>query len=298
MRNTRFPDRFVKTFAPQSKYLEGVSHQEQNRIPQTSLNFTCAAQDTCRTIQVNTGAHHQHSNIGPRLDKTKCHICCTCFVRIRNCCTQSLWELSKTIAIGGAVVRVSTMLHLLLPAGLLLVLLLYLLNTGGRWEQNTNYHSRWKSGCILAKVQGLHTSLVFFTLNFFDDENAFEKGTTASHPLDPLFLFSVISTTFSQGKFLQTYSFFVIYQIVRNGIRDPVNRLWDLYKRHNRGGLLRIRAFNIELVGIILNTSRAFSSLKVYIGDFKMLKEVFNNPDAQGRAIPQIHEVRYCVLCM
>ena len=85
---------------------------------------------------------------------------------------------------------------------------------------------------------------------------------------------------------------------VRNGIRDPVNRLWDLYKRHNRGGLLRIRAFNIELVGIILNTSRAFSSLKVYIGDFKMLKEVFNNPDAQARAIPQIHEVRYCVLCM
>ena len=32
-------------------------------------------------------------------------------------------------------------------------------------------------------------------------------------------------------------------------------------------------------------------SLKVYIGDFKTLKEVFNHPDVQGRANPQIHEV-------
>ena len=31
--------------------------------------------------------------------------------------------------------------------------------------------------------------------------------------------------------------------------------------------------------------------LKVYIGDFKILKEVFNHPDVQGRANPQIHEV-------
>ena len=35
----------------------------------------------------------------------------------------------------------------------------------------------------------------------------------------------------------------------RNGIIDPVNRLWDLYKRHNKGGLLRIKAFTLELVG-------------------------------------------------
>ena len=35
----------------------------------------------------------------------------------------------------------------------------------------------------------------------------------------------------------------------RNGIKDPVNRLWDLYKRHNRGGLLRIKAFTLEVVG-------------------------------------------------
>ena len=31
--------------------------------------------------------------------------------------------------------------------------------------------------------------------------------------------------------------------------------------------------------------------MKVYIGDFKMLKEVFNHPDVQGSANPQIHEV-------
>ena len=37
--------------------------------------------------------------------------------------------------------------------------------------------------------------------------------------------------------------------MVRNGIKDPVSRLWDLYKQHSRGGLLRIRAFNLELVG-------------------------------------------------
>ena len=29
----------------------------------------------------------------------------------------------------------------------------------------------------------------------------------------------------------------------------------------------------------------------MYIGDFKILKEVFNHPDVQGRANPQIHEV-------
>lgn len=61
-----------------------------------------------------------------------------------------------------------------------------------------------------------------------------------------------------------------------NGTKDPVNRLWDLYKQHSKGGLLRIRAFNLELV---------------HVGDFKLLKEIFNHPDVQGRVNPQIREL-------
>ena len=83
----------------------------------------------------------------------------------------------------------------------------------------------------------------------------------------------------------------------RNGIKDPVNRLWDLYKRHSRGGLLRIKAFTLEVVGA-KNCLVNMQSLKVYIGDFKTLKEVFNHPDVQGRANPQIHEVNRVITPM
>ena len=64
--------------------------------------------------------------------------------------------------------------------------------------------------------------------------------------------------------------------IANKGTADPVNRLWSLYKKHNKSGLLRIRVLNLELV---------------YIGDLKTLKEVYNHPDVQGRLLPQMFEI-------
>merc|ERR1719431_848889 len=61
-----------------------------------------------------------------------------------------------------------------------------------------------------------------------------------------------------------------------NGLADPVNRIWELYKAHSRKGLLYIRMFNFPMV---------------YIGDFATLKQVFNHPDAQGRSLPRMREV-------
>ena len=194
------------------------------------------------------------------------------------------------------------MLHLLVPAFLLLGLLVYLLKADARW------------GLLNEPLFGPLITM----LAFESDDSLMMMGVLLKrHQLLPspgptipllghfhylltgwVFIFQPDSWVVWEAPNLQDNDDLLLNCTFRNGIKDPVNRLWDLYKRHNRGGLLRIRAFNIELVGIILNTSRAFSSLKVYIGDFKMLKEVFNNPDAQGRAIPQIHEVRYCVLCM
>ena len=64
--------------------------------------------------------------------------------------------------------------------------------------------------------------------------------------------------------------------VFRGGAKDPVNRLWELYKQHSKDGLLWIRSLNLEVL---------------YIGDFKTLKTVFNHPDVQGRTIPQTVQV-------
>ena len=123
------------------------------------------------------------SNICARLDKTKCHICCW-FFRIRNCCTQCLWEWSKTIDRCCEKRIVNKLLQVL-------------------WELSENAPpacSCLPSPCS-PSLPAQHWCKV--GKSQANDGNSFAKGTASSLPLDPLFLFSVISTTFSQGKFSQ-----------------------------------------------------------------------------------------------
>ena len=109
------------------------------------------------------------SNICARLDKTKCHICCW-FFRIRNCCTQCLWELSKTIDRCCEKRIVNKLLQVL-------------------WELSENAPpacSCLPSPCS-PSLPAQHWCKV--GKSQADDGNSFAKGTASSPPLDPLFLF-------------------------------------------------------------------------------------------------------------
>lgn len=56
--------------------------------------------------------------------------------------------------------------------------------------------------------------------------------------------------------------------LTREGRVDPVNTLWNIYKEHSKAGILWVRAFNIDTV---------------YVGDFDIVKKIFNDPDVQDR---------------
>merc|ERR1711936_328007 len=58
--------------------------------------------------------------------------------------------------------------------------------------------------------------------------------------------------------------------MTEEGKRDPVMFLWNLYKKHQRNGMMHLRSFNLDLV---------------FVGDFDTLKYIFNHPDCQGRVI-------------
>ena len=60
-----------------------------------------------------------------------------------------------------------------------------------------------------------------------------------------------------------------IYKLVTEEAKnDPVNFMWNLYKKYQRGGILYLRLFTIN---------------SVYVGDFDTLKYIFNHPDVQLR---------------
>ena len=50
--------------------------------------------------------------------------------------------------------------------------------------------------------------------------------------------------------------------------KDPVNFLWNLYKKYQRNGLMHLNSFTLNLV---------------FVGDFETLKYLFNHPDVQLR---------------
>ena len=49
---------------------------------------------------------------------------------------------------------------------------------------------------------------------------------------------------------------------------DPVNFLWNLWKKHQRNGIMYLKSFSLNLV---------------FVGDFETLKYIYNHPDAQLR---------------
>jgi len=60
-----------------------------------------------------------------------------------------------------------------------------------------------------------------------------------------------------------------VYKLAcEEGKRDPVNFLWNLYKKHQKNGLMHLRSFSLDLV---------------FVGDFDTLKFIFNHPDCQER---------------
>jgi len=62
-----------------------------------------------------------------------------------------------------------------------------------------------------------------------------------------------------------------VYKLMtEEGKKDPVMFLWNLYKKHQRNGMMHLRSFNLDLV---------------FVGDFDTLKYIFNHPDCQGRVI-------------
>ena len=50
--------------------------------------------------------------------------------------------------------------------------------------------------------------------------------------------------------------------------KDPVNYLWNLYKEHQKHGLMYMKLFTLDFV---------------YVGDFETLKFLFSHADCQGR---------------
>ena len=60
-----------------------------------------------------------------------------------------------------------------------------------------------------------------------------------------------------------------VYKLVTQKAReDPVNFVWNLYKKYQRNGLMYLRSFNLDIV---------------FVGDFEAVKYLFNHPDAQLR---------------
>ena len=49
---------------------------------------------------------------------------------------------------------------------------------------------------------------------------------------------------------------------------DPVNFLWNLWKKHQRNGIMYLKSFSLNIV---------------FVGDFDTLKYIYNHPDAQLR---------------
>ena len=54
-------------------------------------------------------------------------------------------------------------------------------------------------------------------------------------------------------------------------LADPATGMWDLYRKHNKDGIMYMNTFSIDTV---------------MVGDFHTLKTIFNNPDATGRTTP------------
>ena len=54
----------------------------------------------------------------------------------------------------------------------------------------------------------------------------------------------------------------------KENIKDPINGLWKLYRKHQRNGMLFLNTFTLE---------------NVWIGDYDTLKYVFNLPEATKR---------------
>ena len=52
------------------------------------------------------------------------------------------------------------------------------------------------------------------------------------------------------------------------GKKDPVKLLWNLYKKHQKNGMMHLRSFNLNFV---------------FVGDFDTVKYIFNHPECQER---------------
>jgi len=59
-------------------------------------------------------------------------------------------------------------------------------------------------------------------------------------------------------------------EVFMGGKANPVNVMWNLYKKYSRGGIMRIEIFGFT---------------NVLVGDFEALKYIFNHPSAQNRIL-------------
>ena len=55
--------------------------------------------------------------------------------------------------------------------------------------------------------------------------------------------------------------------------KDPINFVWNLYKKYQRNGLMHLKSFSLNLV---------------FVGDFETLKYLFNHPDVQLRFVNEV----------
>ena len=57
-------------------------------------------------------------------------------------------------------------------------------------------------------------------------------------------------------------------------VTDPVKGLWDMYRKHQRNGVMWTRNFNMDIL---------------WVGDFDTLHYLFNHPQVQDRFSPRLH---------
>ena len=66
------------------------------------------------------------------------------------------------------------------------------------------------------------------------------------------------------------HSYKLMNKVIKN---DPVNGIWNLYRSHQRDGMLYFKSFGFN---------------NIWIGDFKTVKYIFNHADGNSRSDPAL----------
>ena len=61
--------------------------------------------------------------------------------------------------------------------------------------------------------------------------------------------------------------------LTKEALADPINGLWDMFKKHQKNGVMWSRSFNMDIL---------------WVGDHDTLHYLFNHPQVQGRMNPRL----------